>query len=170
MPGFARLHHQGDVSGSRLLARHAATMTFMAALAAAIGLLIGSPLLRPLLGDGYADVPRMLPALLLAVLVDCLTGPTIPVMQTTGLERLYGRCLAVHLPLQLLLVFGLSRLSGTTGAAVAYLIGRIVWNVAVFVLIRRHRSLIMLPSLKCAAAEFRRLLRWSHRAMAAADS
>lgn len=170
MPGFARLHHQGDVSGSRLLARHAATMTFMAALAAAIGLLIGSPLLRPLLGDGYADVPRMLPALLLAVLMDCVTGPTIPVMQTTGLERLYGRCLAVHLPLQLLLVFGLSRLSGTTGAAVAYLIGRIVWNVAVFVLIRRHRSLIMLPSLKCAAAEFRRLLRWSHRAMAAADS
>ena len=167
MPGFARLHHKGDVSGAQLLARHAATMTFFAALAAAVSLAIGSPLLRPLLGDGYADVPRMLPALLLAVLADCLTGPTIPVMQTTGLERLYGRCLALHLPLQLLLVFGLSRLYSTTGAAVAYLIGRVIWNVAVFVLIRHHRSLIMLPSLKCAAAEFRRLQRWSQKAMAA---
>lgn len=166
MPGFARLHHHGDLAGAQLLARHAATLTFLAAATAAVVLLAGTPLLPVLLGDGYADVPRMLLPLLLAVLVDCLTGPTIPVMQTTGLERLYGRCLALHLPLQLLLVFGLSRQSGAMGAAVAYLIGRVFWNVAVFVLIRRYRSLVMLPSLGCAAAEFRRLLRWGHRSVA----
>lgn len=166
MPGFARMHHHGDLAGAQLLARHAATLTFVAATTAAIVLLAGTPLLHLVLGDGYVDVPRMLLPLLLAVLVDCLTGPTIPVMQTTGLERLYGRCLAVHLPLQLVLVFGLSRLSGAMGAAVAYLIGRVLWNVAVFVLIRRYRSLIMLPSLGCAAAEFRRLLRWGRRSVA----
>ncbi|MFN5538112.1 MAG: lipopolysaccharide biosynthesis protein [Planctomyces sp.] len=165
MPGFARMHHHGDLAGAQLLARHAATLTFSAAATAAVVLLAGTPLLHELLGDGYADVPRMLLPLLLAVLVDCLTGPTIPVMQTTGLERLYGRCLALHLPLQLLLVFGLSRLSGAMGAAVAYLIGRVLWNAAVFLLIRRYRSLIMLPSLGCAAAEFRRLLRWGHRSI-----
>ena len=163
MPGFARLHHQGDLNGARLLARHAATMTFLAAVSAATVLLAGAPLLEPLLGPQYSQVPALLPPLLLAVLVDCLTGPTIPVMQTTGLERLYGRCLAVHLPLQLLLIFSLSRLGGTQGAAVAYLIGRLTWNIAIFLLIRRHRQLIMLPSLHCAAAELRRFRRGLQR-------
>jgi O-antigen/teichoic acid export membrane protein len=153
MPGFARLHHQGDLNGARLLARHAATMTFLAAVSAATVLLAGAPLLEPLLGPQYSQVPALLPPLLLAVLVDCLTGPTIPVMQTTGLERLYGRCLAVHLPLQLLLIFSLSRLGGT----------RLTWNIAIFLLIRRHRQLIMLPSLHCAAAELRRFRRGLQR-------
>ena len=138
-------------------------MTFLAAVSAATVLLAGAPLLEPLLGPQYSQVPALLPPLLLAVLVDCLTGPTIPVMQTTGLERLYGRCLAVHLPLQLLLIFSLSRLGGTQGAAVAYLIGRMTWNIAIFLLIRRHRQLIMLPSLHCAAAELRRFRRGLQR-------
>jgi O-antigen/teichoic acid export membrane protein len=146
IPRFARHYHNGRMEESRRLARNASTLIFLIAVVLSAGLLITAPLIPMILGAQWRAVTTLLPALLLASLVDCLTGPTVPVMQTTGMERTYSCLFLVYIPVQLLLLYGLSQWAGVQGAAVAYLLGRCLWNLLVTTLIYRQRSLVMLPA------------------------
>ncbi|MEI7700228.1 MAG: lipopolysaccharide biosynthesis protein [Planctomycetia bacterium] len=148
IPGFARLYHSGRNDESRVLARNAATLIFLISTALCAAIMVASPLFVRILGIQWQTVTVLLPALLLATIVDCLTGPTIPVMQTSGMERAYSRLLFAYIPLQLVLLYVFSRMAAVEGAALAYLLGRCIWNILVVVMIYRQRSLIMLPSLQ----------------------
>ncbi len=148
IPRFARHYHNGHLEESQRLARNASTMIFLTAVGLSAGLLIASPAIPWILGAPWRAVTTLLPALLLASLVDCLTGPTMPVMQTTGMERTYSCLFLVYVPVQLLLLYVLSQWAGVQGAAVAYLLGRCLWNLLVTTLIYRQRSLVMLPALE----------------------
>ena len=90
---------------------------------------------------------RLLPPLLLGVIVDCLTGPTIPVMQTMKMEKTYSRALLTFIPIQLSLVYWLGKVAVIEGPAIAYLISRCLWNVIIFVRIYQLRGLVMFPYL-----------------------
>ena len=106
---------------------------------------ICSPLLTTLLGTDYSMVRRLLPALLLSMIVDCLTGPTNPVLQTMQMEKTHSRTLLAFIPIQFGLVFLLGETVGVEGAAFAFLVSRCLWNIVIFTRIYQVLGLIMLP-------------------------
>lgn len=147
-PRCARLYQNGRMAEAEHSVRSAATIMF--GLSVGIGFLmwILSPLLILLLGSEYTTVCRLLPALLLANIADSLTGPTMPVMQTMKLEETYSRMLFASIPVQLGLICLLGRMASVEGAALAYLISRVLWNIALVAVIRQLRGLTMLPYMR----------------------
>lgn len=152
IPRCARHHKRGEFTAANHAVRSVATVTVL--LAATLSILIWtcSPMLTMLMGPEYSIVCRLLPPLLLAVIVDCLTGPTIPVMQTMKMEKTYAQALFAFIPILLCLVYWFSKVAGVEGAACAYCVSRCLWNVIVVVAIYRHRGLVMLPYLRVTQA------------------
>lgn len=146
VPQFARLHSEGNLEGARLLGRRSAVATFLTALVVSMAIWFGRPVLLYFFDARYTLVIGLLPALLLAAIVDCLTGPTIPVMQTMDMERTYSRALFTWIPIQLLMNYVLSRALDADGAAIGYLLGRCLWNVMIVALIYRRHGFVMLPT------------------------
>ncbi len=147
IPQCARLYASGDISQANRCVRSAATLTFCSAFVIAAGVMLISPQLTRILGPQYQAVVTVMPVLLLAVLIDCLTGPTVPVMQTMGLQRFYAKAFFGHWPLQIVLVIALSGTWGLMGAAAGYLISRAIWNLLIVIQIYRVPGLLMLPYL-----------------------
>lgn len=145
IPRCARLYKSGDFTGAQHAVRSAATATFSLAVALSIAMWLGSPVLTVLLGTDYSMVSRLLPALLLSMIVDCLTGPTNPVLQTMKMEQTHSRTLLAFLPIQFGLVFLLGSAVGIEGAAIGFLISRCLWNIVIFTRIYQVRGLVMLP-------------------------
>lgn len=152
IPRCARHFNNGEFAEANHAVRSAATATFV--LAAVIGFVTWqlSPWLIIFLGEDYSTVCRLFPPLLLASMVDCLTGPTIPVMQTMKMEASYTRALVAYIPIQLGLIYSFGRLAGIEGAAAAYLLARCLWNAVVLIRIYQVRGLIMLPYLRVSQA------------------
>jgi len=128
-------------------------MMFLSAAALSLSIWLVSPLLTTLLGTDYSMVGQLLPALLLGVIVDCLTGPTIPVMQTMRMEKTYSQALFAFIPIQLCIFYWFGKLAGIEGASIAYLTARCLWNIIVFTAIYKQRGLLMLPYL-CVTQAF----------------
>jgi O-antigen/teichoic acid export membrane protein len=147
IPQCARLHATGEISQANHCVRSAATLTFWSAFVIALGIWLISPHLTQILGPQYHAVAEVMPVLLLAVLIDCLTGPTVPVMQTMGLQRFYAKAFFGHWPLQIILVIAVGGTWGLMGAAAGYLISRAIWNLLIVVQIHRFPGLLMLPYL-----------------------
>ena len=147
IPQCAQLFASGEISQANHCVRSAATMTFWSAFVIALGVWLISPKLTQILGLQYHAVADVMPVLLIAVLIDCLTGPTIPVMQTMGLQHFYAKAFFGHWPLQIILVIALGGNWGLTGAAAGYLISRAIWNLVIVVQIFRSPGLLMLPYL-----------------------
>lgn len=159
IPQLARMYKSGNTAAQQQLVENATTGILLTALVLSALILLGSPLLPVILGAEYAPVRLLLPALLLAMLADCATGPTFSVMQTQGLEHVYTRLLLLLVPVQLLLIYSGGRLLSVHGAALGYFAGRLLWNAAVLAAIHRHRGLLLLPSLRSLQTGFSRLLR-----------
>ena len=147
IPQCARLYASGDITQANHCVRSAATLTFWSAFVIAGGILLISPQLTQILGAQYRNVVEVMPVLLLAVLIDCLTGPTVPVMQTMGLQRFYAKAFIGHWPLQIILVIALGRTWGLMGASASYLLSRSLWNLLIAIQIYRFPGLLMLPYL-----------------------
>jgi O-antigen/teichoic acid export membrane protein len=157
IPPLARMHHSQDTSGQQRLVQNTATASALIAVVLSALILPFAPLIPRLLDPRYAPVPTLIPALLLAMLADCATGPTFSVMQTLGLERAYSRLLVTLVPLQMLLIFGFGSLASVQGAALGYFAGRVIWNVGVVLVIHRTRGLLLLPSLRSLKSGWQRL-------------
>lgn len=151
-PRCARLYQNGQLAEANHTVRSAATMTFGLSLGVAVVVWIGSPLLITVLGVEYTTVCVILPALLLAAVVDSLTGPTMPVMQTMKMEKTYSHMLIASVPMQLGLIYILGNVASVEGCALGYMVSRILWNIAVVIRIRKMRGLIMLPYVNPARA------------------
>jgi O-antigen/teichoic acid export membrane protein len=125
--------------------RSAATLTFYAATMVSTIIWWSTPVVVMILGQDYVAVAGLLLPLLLAAIVDCLTGPTVPVMQTMGLEAFYTRAMLCYLPVQICLMAAAGTVWGIQGAAFAFLTARVLWNIAIAVHIYRVQGLCMLP-------------------------
>jgi O-antigen/teichoic acid export membrane protein len=147
IPQCARLYASGEILQANHRVRSAATLTFWSAFVIAGGILLVSPQLTQILGPQYQNVVEVMPVLLLAVLIDCLTGPTVPVMQTMGLQGFYAKAFFGHWPLQIILVIALGRTWGLMGASAGYLVSRAIWNLLIVIQIHRYPGLLMLPYL-----------------------
>jgi O-antigen/teichoic acid export membrane protein len=147
IPQCARLYTSGEIAQANHCVRSAATLTFWTAFVIASGIFLVSPQLTSILGPQYQPVIDVMPVLLLAVLIDCLTGPTVPVMQTMGLQGFYAKAFFGHWPLQIILVIALGGTWGLIGAAAGYLISRAIWNLLIVIQIYRFPGLLMLPYL-----------------------
>jgi O-antigen/teichoic acid export membrane protein len=145
IPRCARLYNRGDFGAAQHAVRSAATLTFCLAVTLSFLMWICSPLLTILLGTEYSMVCRLLPPLLLSMIVDCLTGPTNPVMQTMKMEKTHSRTLLAFIPIQFGAVYLFGNLAGIEGAALAMLISRCLWNAFIFTRILQVRGLVMLP-------------------------
>lgn len=154
IPQLARMYRTGNTAAQQRLVENAATGILLTALVLSGLILLASPLLPLVLGADYAPVRLLLPTLLLAMLADCATGPTFSVMQTQGLERTYSLLLGVLVPIQMLLIYGGGKADSVQGAAVGYLMGRVLWNAAVLAAIHRQRGLLLLPSLRSLQSAF----------------
>ena len=152
IPRCARLYRQGEFTEANHAIRSAATMMVLPAATLSLAIWICSPLLTTLLGTDYSMVCQLLPALLLGVIVDCFTGPTIPVMQTMKMEKTYSKALFVFIPIQLCIFYSFGRIAGIEGTAIAYLTARCLWNIIVFTAIYQQRGLLMLPYLRVTQA------------------
>lgn len=159
IPPLARMYQVGDTGGQQRIVEKSATASLSIALLLSALILLTAPLIPLVLDPRYAPVPTLIPALLLAMLADCATGPTFSVMQTLGLERTYLRLLATLVPLQMLLIFCFGTLASVQGAAVGYCLGRMLWNIAAVTVIWRARRLLLLPSLRSLRAGWQQLLR-----------
>ncbi len=131
LPRCARHFQQREFAAADHAVRSAATITFLAAVVMALATWLCSPLLIALLGTQYAAVCVVLLPLLLAAVVDCSTGPTVPVMQTMAMERFYTRAVLVFLPVQLTIVYASGRMFGVSGAAYGYMLSRVFWNLVI---------------------------------------
>jgi len=131
VPRCARHFQQREFAAADHAVRSTATITFFAALATALVTWLCLPVLIALLGSQYAAVCIVLPPLLLAAVVDCSTGPTVPVMQTMAMERFYSHAVLVFLPVQLTVVYASGRMFGASGAAYGYMLSRVLWNLAI---------------------------------------
>ena len=147
IPQCARFHASGEIAQANHCVRSAATLTFWSAVLISAGIWWILPQLIQILGTQYQPVVHVMPVLLLATLIDCLTGPTIPVMQTMGLQHFYARAFFGHWPLQLILVIIPGGFWGLTGAAAGYLVSRSIWNLLIVIQISRSPGLLMLPYL-----------------------
>lgn len=145
IPRCAQLYKLGDFVAAQHAVRSAATVTFSLAAALSIVGWICSPFLTTLLGTRYSMVCWLLPPLFLSMIVDCLTGPTNPVMQTMKMEKTHSRTLLVFIPIQFGTVYLLGTFFGIEGAAVAFLVSRCLWNVVIFTRIYQVLGLVMLP-------------------------
>lgn len=154
IPRCARHFAHGEYAEASHAVRSAATATFALASVISVFIWLLSPQLTWLLGEEYSTVRRLLPPLLLAVMVDCLTGPTIPVMQTMKMEATYALSLFAYLPVQLGLIGWLGHVAGVEGAATAYLLSRCLWNILIVLRIYQVRGLIMLPYLRASQAVY----------------
>ncbi|MFO1002928.1 MAG: lipopolysaccharide biosynthesis protein [Planctomycetaceae bacterium] len=152
IPQCARLHATGEMLQANHCVRSAATLAFWSAFAIAACVWLVSSKLTQILGPQYHAVVDVMPVLLLAVLIDCLTGPTVPVMQTMGLQGFYAKAFFGHWPLQILLVIALGGTWGLIGAATGYLIARAIWNLLIVIQIHRSPGLLMLPYLNPLSA------------------
>ncbi|RLT03324.1 MAG: lipopolysaccharide biosynthesis protein [Planctomycetota bacterium] len=152
IPRCARHYNRGEFAATSHAVRSAATVTFLLAAVLSIMIWICSPLLLTVLGEEFRMVCRLLAPLLLGVIVDSLTGPTIPVMQTMKMERNYSRALFAFIPIQLCLVYGFGKVAGIEGTAFSYFAARCLWNIIVFTTIYQHRGLVMLPYLRVTQA------------------
>ena len=143
----ARFYKQGDFLAAQHAVRSAATVTFVLSVVVSIAIWLGSPLLVTLLGAKYESVCRLLPLLLLTMIVDCLTGPTNPVMLTMKMENTHSRTIFALIPIQFGTVYLMGKVVGIEGAAFAFLASRCLWNIVIFTRIYQVRGLVMLPYL-----------------------
>ncbi|MFN9718088.1 MAG: lipopolysaccharide biosynthesis protein [Planctomycetota bacterium] len=140
------LHYErGEWVEANHSVRSAATITFLMSIFISGGVWLAAPWITWVLGQNYEPVQRILPALLLATIVDSLTGPTIPVMQTMLLERLHARVMMLFVPIQFAIIAVMTSALDVEGAALGYLMTRCLWNAIVVIEIYRQRKLVMLP-------------------------
>ena len=145
LPQLRRHYRNREMSQARHCARSAATLTFCAAATVSAIIWLNAPLVVTILGQDYVAVAGLLLPLLLAATVDCLTGPTVPVMQTMDLESFYSRAMLWYLPMQICLMAIAGTVSGIQGAAFAFLAARVLWNILIAAHIYRSRGICMLP-------------------------
>lgn len=146
IPRCARHYRANEMHEASQIVRTAASASFATAVLIAAGTHLLTPWLVGLLGQSYAGIQPLLPALLLSSVIDCLTGPSVPVIQTMNLERKFARALLVFIPVQLLLIYVSCLIDGVRGAAIGYMLSRIIWNVVMSGIIYRSLGIISLPS------------------------
>jgi O-antigen/teichoic acid export membrane protein len=136
-PMIAGLHAQDDGPGLQALVTRVARWTFWPSLLLAAGFILGAgPILR-LFGGEFAVARWALVILVLGQLVNASMGPVGHLMNLTGhgrdSARVYGTAAVVNIALNLLLIPPL----GMEGAALATATSVALWNVWLFVLVRR---------------------------------
>jgi O-antigen/teichoic acid export membrane protein len=152
MPRCARHYGSGDRRAADHDVRCAATAGLWLGSLISLIVWVGSPWVSVLVGRDYSAAIPILPAMLLAAVIDSLTGPTVPVMQTMHMERWYARALIAYLPVQILFTAGIGSGGGASGAAVGWLLSRVIWNFVIVRKIKAVTGLTMLPYWNLAAA------------------
>ncbi len=145
IPRCSRHVQRGDYQQAGRVVSATATLTLL--MSTAIGIMTWwmAPVVVHLLGTSYSAISVILPTLVLAAIVDSMPGPSVSLLQSMHLENEYSRAMLAFIPLQLLMVYGMSIAGGLSGAAVGYLLSRILWNILIVGIIWRFRGVLTFP-------------------------
>ena len=136
-PMIAGLHAEGDKASLQALVTRVARWTFWPSLALAAVLILGAGPVLDLFGEDFAQARWALVILVSGQVVNAAMGPVGHLMNLTGHGResavVYGTAAGVNVALNLLLI----PVMGMEGAAVATATSVILWNLWLFVLVRR---------------------------------
>lgn len=128
---------RGDRLRTRSIVRRVNLLSVLAGVFVAAVFLAAAEVLLALFGAEFVAAAPALRILVLAQLINVLTGPTGVLLSMTGQERTYAILLACGLGLQVLMSLWLIPRFGLTGAAVAGLTAHAAWNLAAAVALRR---------------------------------
>lgn len=138
-PQFARLHAVGDKIRLQRLATVSARVVLSLALPVAITfLLFGKPLLKLIFGAEFAPAYGPLSILVLGQLVNSIVGSVGTLLNMTGHEQYTARGVAVAAVGNIVLNLLLIPLWGIRGAAFASAITLAVWNILLWLDVRRQ--------------------------------
>ena len=141
-PHITRLYHQNDQARLQRMITTSARLILLAALPAALLLIFfGEPILGLLAGAEYRSAHVALAILCVGQLVNAALGPVGLLLNMTGHERdtLLGFAIAAACNITLNLI--LIPRAGIEGAAAAGAISMTVWNVILYVHVRRKLQL-----------------------------
>lgn len=157
-PLFAELHARGDRPALSRLVQRLSRLIFWASVAFAAALLIGSRPVLGLFGPGFTSGRGLLALLVVGQLVNAGAGPVGALLQMTGHQNGVMRVMLWAAGASVLTNFVLIRALGAMGAALATVLGLVLWNIWLNVL--AVRRLEVQPSFvwSVAAAAFRRSL------------
>jgi O-antigen/teichoic acid export membrane protein len=137
-PMISALHARGERDSLQTLVTQVARWSFWSSLAVAGLLILGAGPILHLFGGEFGVARGALTILTLGQLVNACVGPVGHLMTLTGHGRdsavVYGATAVVNVALNLLLIPAM----GMEGAAVATAASMVLWNVWLFLLVRRR--------------------------------
>lgn len=138
-PRFARLYAEGDLSRlQRLVTGSSRAVLLFSALVTALFLITGQYLLPSLFGPAFGASYAPMAILLGGQLVNSGAGSVGTLLSMTGHERVLARAVGTSALINVVLNFALVPNWGTEGAAVATAISLIVWNVWLWLSVKRR--------------------------------
>lgn len=133
-PVFARLHAQGEKEQLQKVVTAFARAQFAGVLALSLPLFVAArPLLAFVFGEDYAPASTALIVLAAAQVVNGAFGPNVALLNMTHHERRVTRGMAIGLAVNIVGVAALGSIWGLFGAAVAFSIGLVCWNLLLWI-------------------------------------
>lgn len=140
-PAISELFVTNDRTALQALMTRTAVWTFLGAAAIALPLMLLAGPILSWFGHGFAAGVAAVRILLLGQVLASTAGSQLFIMTMTGHERAAAAILTVTAAGNALLGFGLIRVLGLEGAAIAASVSLVAWNVAMAVFIRRRFGL-----------------------------
>lgn len=138
-PQIARLHARGDKKGLQRLASATARVVLFFNLVITAGFIFfGRPFLKAFFGVEYVASYNALLLLLIGQTINSLAGSVGIILNMTGYEKDTARARIIATVVNIALNFILSPLLGILGAAVASATSLILWNVMLWLQVRKR--------------------------------
>lgn len=136
-PDLARLVGEGDPVGIQRKCNSAIAIQSTPAILGAMVVILAAPMLMWLFDPGYVDSANLLRLLAIGMLINALTGATGLMMQLAGMQWLQVAVQGGTLVLSVLALPLLVPVLGVYGAALAYVLQKLVWNAFAIAMLRR---------------------------------
>ncbi|MGH8624652.1 MAG: polysaccharide biosynthesis C-terminal domain-containing protein, partial [Gammaproteobacteria bacterium] len=137
-PMIASLHGRGDHASLQGIVTSATRWMWFPSLVIALGLIfLASPILG-LFGPVFAEGRWALRLLALGQLINASTGPVGYLMGLTGYQNLSARVFGITAMVNIVLNATFIPIWGLEGAALATMGTTILWNVWLYILIKKH--------------------------------
>ena len=127
-PKFSAMYRRSDMEELRRLACSSSKFLMMAAILASTVAWLLSEWLFSFFGPEFDACVPVFKILLMSVIVNASTGAVSELLMMTGHESMVRNAVAISAAIQLPLCVLLIQLYGAIGAAIAILVGTLVWN------------------------------------------
>jgi len=144
-PSLAALANTKQHKALGRVARSTTTLALAGGLPVAIVMIVGGGLFLGLYGPGFGVARTALTVLCVGQLVNVASGPVSTVLTMSGYESDSLIALAAATAIEAVLCIALIPRWGMNGAAIASAAALSVWNIALWVMVRRRLGIVLVP-------------------------